>query len=129
MFGFEKRRVVSWRRFGADSDGYVQELSEPFASKEDPFSEVSGQIKGWVEERLPSQIVVTSDGIDSYEKNGANLSSFEGSEIMPMLGMTDYKGLVGQFVQRRMKAFKKSCTKVGITHYDDVSCAAITLVE
>jgi len=107
----------------------MQELSQVLDAKKDPFSEISGQVKGWTEERLPAQIIVTSDGIDSYEKNGASLTSFEGSELMPTLGMTDYKGLVGQFVQRRMKAFKKSCTKVGITHYDDVSCAAITLVE
>ena len=38
---------------------------------------------------------------------------------------TGFKNFEGEFVQRRIAAFKRKCLKEGITHSDDISIAAI----
>lgn len=67
-------------------------------------------------------IAVMSDGINSYEKMD-NKDKVSASKILT--GMTNFKNLNGQFVERRMKSFKKECQKENIRHYDDISIASI----
>jgi hypothetical protein len=74
----------------------------------------------------PLQIVLFSDGLDSYQANDSS-PAFDNDGLMRRV--TGYKSLAGEFVQRRMKAFRKECEKTGVKHYDDVSCAAITLID
>lgn len=69
---------------------------------------------------------VFSDGIDTFhKKDDANI-------VMPkhevFSNLTGYKGFQGEFVQRRMLAFKKQFTKDGWQHFDDIACGTISFV-
>lgn len=68
-------------------------------------------------------IAVISDGINSFRK----------SDNTPILWndlideFTAYKTTEGEFVLRRISAFKRKCLKEGITHSDDISVASIVV--
>jgi len=66
-------------------------------------------------------ISVISDGINSFRKSD--------NEPIPWTDLVDeftgFKNFEGEFVQRRIAAFKRKCLKEGITHSDDISIAAI----
>ena len=68
-------------------------------------------------------ISVISDGINSFRKSD--------NEPIPWTDLIDeftgYKNFEGEFVQRRMAAFKRKCLKEGITHSDDISVASIVI--
>ena len=66
-------------------------------------------------------ISVISDGINSFRK--ANNDSIPWTDLVEEF--TGYKNFEGEFVQRRIAAFKRKCLKEGITHSDDISIASI----
>jgi len=82
-----------------------------------------GQLDG---DNVPEQVILFSDGVDSYESKDRSVPFNSDTATQSLIG---YKSIAGEFVQRRMKAYRKECDKSGISHYDDVSCAAISLVE
>jgi hypothetical protein len=68
-------------------------------------------------------LAVISDGINSFRKS--NNEEIDWASLVEEF--TGFKTLEGQFVQRRIKAFKRKCQKDGIQHLDDISIAAITV--
>lgn len=68
-------------------------------------------------------IAVISDGSGSFRQS--NNDDIDWFEIAKEL--TAYKTTAGQFVLRRMNAFKRKCAKEGWTHSDDISIAAIVV--
>ena len=66
-------------------------------------------------------ISVISDGINSFRH--ANNDPILWTELVEEF--TGYKNFEGEFVQRRLAAFKRKCLKEGITHSDDISVASI----
>jgi hypothetical protein len=91
----------------------------------DPYLPWSFRLCGPVAgDKAPAQIILFSDGLESYENKDRSVPFNTDDALRSMIG---YKGLAGEFVQRRMRAFRKECEKAGVSHYDDVSCAAITL--
>jgi hypothetical protein len=84
-----------------------------------PFEPVT--FKGLVD---PGDIIaVCSDGINSFKKAG--------TEEIPWSVMArdfvDFKTTPGVFVQRRLQWLKRQWTKDLISHYDDISMAAIAV--
>jgi len=67
-------------------------------------------------------VAVMSDGINSYE-NMDTKDKILTAKILT--DMTNFKNFNGQFVERRMKSFRKVCQKENIGHYDDISIAAL----
>jgi len=68
-------------------------------------------------------ISVISDGINSFRHSNNDPISY--SELIEEF--TGYKNFEGEFVQRRIAAFKRKCLKEGITHSDDISVASIVV--
>lgn len=68
-------------------------------------------------------IAVISDGINSFRK--ADNTPIPWTDLIEEF--TDYKSTQGEFVLRRISAFKRKCLKEGITHSDDISIAAISV--
>lgn len=68
-------------------------------------------------------IAVISDGINSFRKQDGSFIPWQ--EVLP--NYIEFKGLGGEFVFRRIRAFKRKCHEEGIVHLDDISIAAITI--
>jgi hypothetical protein len=68
-------------------------------------------------------IAVVSDGINSFRK--ADNTPLAWIELIDEF--TGFKTFEGEFVLRRIAAFKRKCLKEGITHSDDISVAAIVI--
>jgi hypothetical protein len=66
-------------------------------------------------------IAVISDGINSFRK--MNNDPIPWTDLIDEF--TGYKTFEGEFVLRRIAAFKRKCLKEGITHSDDISVGAI----
>jgi hypothetical protein len=66
-------------------------------------------------------IAVISDGMNSF-RNQDDSSIAWYDLINEFAG---FKSMEGEFVTRRLNAFKRKCLKEGIHHYDDISIAAI----
>ena len=66
-------------------------------------------------------IAVISDGINSFRK--ADNTAMPWQELIEEF--VGYKTFEGEFVIRRLSAFKRKCMKEGITHSDDISIASI----
>lgn len=72
----------------------------------------------------PGEVIsVISDGINSFRKSGSE--SIDWSTLVEEF--TAYKNFEGQFVQRRINAFKRKCLKEGLQHLDDISIASIVI--
>lgn len=84
-----------------------------------------------------AQIGVTSDGVDTYEMppDEGFCGDLEPNGIIKldptemMLEMTNYKNPVGEFVKRRLTKMRKDSLQKSILHQDDISFAAINLLE
>jgi hypothetical protein len=63
-------------------------------------------------------VAIISDGVDTFE-------GLMWREVVSIL--MDFKSTAGHFIERRMKRFIKDCGKQDISHFDDVSMAAIYL--
>jgi hypothetical protein len=91
-------------------------VSERIYSPFSPFIYTSDVTDGDV-------IAVISDGINSFRKSN--------NDPIPWTDLVDeftgYKTVEGEFVLRRISAFKRKCVKDGITHSDDISVAAISI--
>ena len=70
-------------------------------------------------------VALVSDGVKTYEKKQEDGSSEKISTETTIEDFINYKSCTGKFVERRMKRMRKDCEKNGITHYDDISIAAI----
>jgi hypothetical protein len=78
-------------------------------------------------------ITATSDGIDTYEDNpkydliegSSGHKKYSAIDMIPSI--VGYKGTAGEFVVRRMQRLKNDMTKINRVHFDDISCATITL--
>lgn len=68
-------------------------------------------------------ISVISDGINSFRK--MNNDPITWTDLIDEF--TGYKTFEGDFVMRRIAAFKRKCLKEGITHSDDISVASIII--
>lgn len=68
-------------------------------------------------------IAVISDGINSFRK--MNNDPILWTDLIEEF--TGYKTFEGEFVLRRIAAFKRKCLKEGVTHSDDISVAAIVI--
>ena len=68
-------------------------------------------------------IAVISDGINSFRK--MNNDPIPWNDLIDEF--TAYKTFEGEFVLRRIAAFKRKCLKEGVTHSDDISVAAIVV--
>jgi serine/threonine protein phosphatase PrpC len=66
-------------------------------------------------------IVLISDGINSFRKSDFTVIPW--SDLIEEFA--GFKNFEGEFVQRRIAAFKRKCIKEGVTHSDDISAAAI----
>jgi len=66
-------------------------------------------------------ISVISDGINSFRK--ADYTQIPWKDLIDEF--TGYKNFEGEFVLRRISAFKRKCLKEGITHSDDISISTI----
>lgn len=67
-------------------------------------------------------LLLTSDGIDSFLANNAPVGW---DSMIP--GLTGFKSLNGEFVTRRLQMFNRTNEKVGLSHFDDLSVAGISL--
>lgn len=65
---------------------------------------------------------VMSDGVESFLPDGA-------SKELAQNEFLNFKSLNGEFVKRRFQGFKRYCDKNAVTHYDDLSLAAISFVN
>jgi hypothetical protein len=78
-----------------------------------------------------SQIVVSSDGLQSFQFDPRSEEFLTNDKVFPLSdiypNIATYKSPVGEFVVRRMKSLEKENRAKHIIHYDDVSCAAIIL--
>lgn len=74
---------------------------------------------------VPSQIVMFSDGIGTYEDGRRN----EIADLEMVKEAMSYKNVAGEFVKRRMRAMARSMGELGFRHHDDLSCAAIHIGE
>ena len=72
-------------------------------------------------------VTICSDGIETYRKSDAAAGFVKTSDVA--VELTDYKNLVGSFVERRMLKLKKVHKEQNIVHLDDVFCATINLEE
>jgi hypothetical protein len=68
-------------------------------------------------------VSIISDGINSFKK--ADGTTIPWQDLIEEF--TGYKTFEGEFVLRRLAAFKRKCLKDGITHYDDISIASIVV--
>jgi hypothetical protein len=66
-------------------------------------------------------IAVISDGINSFRK--ADYTPIPWQDLV--VEFTGFKTTEGEFVSRRISAFKRKCLKEGITFSDDISIASI----
>ena len=72
----------------------------------------------------PGEVLsVISDGIGSFRKS--NNDSIDWATLVDEF--TGYKNFEGQFVQRRINAFKRKCVKEAWQHLDDISIASIVV--
>lgn len=72
----------------------------------------------------PGDIVaVCSDGINSFKKHDGNAIAW--LELVPEF--TAFKTTEGEFVQRRIAAFKRKCIKDQTVHTDDISISSIVV--
>lgn len=70
-----------------------------------------------------SSIVVTSDGIKSFQKD--KKASIDSLDIAKRLSA--FKNYNGQFIQRRLNRMQDELKKENISHYDDFSVAGIKI--
>jgi hypothetical protein len=68
-------------------------------------------------------IAVISDGINSFRKQ--DNTPIDWKELMEEF--TGFKTTEGEFVKRRIGAFKRKCLKDNTTHSDDISIASIVV--
>ena len=75
-------------------------------------------------------VAVLSDGVQSFTQSVATDTS-RTTQAVPIADVLQlllaFKGGLGQFVQRRVRAFQRECAARGWTHADDISLAVVWL--
>ena len=72
--------------------------------------------------------IFLSDGLDSFTQKIQTQTSVINMPIDKfkiLKKLLPFKNFKGQFVQRRLNAFKKECVQLGWDHYDDLSIAVM----
>lgn len=104
---------------------YIQnqgELRSPFIST-DVRSDERPNLTGFLLEG--ETLAVTSDGIHTFSQCQDGITTEPDWAIM-LDELTNFKGAnVGPFVERRFQMFNRKAKREGISHYDDLSIAAI----
>lgn len=92
-------------------NGGTPELVEPYYSEHWPLD-------------ILECVSVFSDGLETFTELQEGVAV--PVPLDKVMGeVCGYKSTVGEFVKRRWGRFLKECRAKGISHYDDVSCAAI----
>lgn len=77
-------------------------------------------------------ISLFSDGVESFSRQVQTATSKQycAEHVVDVVEeLVNYKGYVGNFVQRRCQKFLKECSEAGTIHADDLSAATIWLGE
>lgn len=131
-YGMSKERDDAYRRsydrsristvIDFNPDGSRKRLK---TAKWEPFTDYTFFMSHDIVIEPPIQIVLFSDGVDSYE----HFDEVGARTHRDCIDVIDeamlYKSVSGEFVKRRMRAMGKSMAARGYRHYDDVSCAAV----
>lgn len=75
-------------------------------------------------------VAVMTDGVSSFQRpviTGTSKTYESMKTIEVVRELMNIKGVVGQFVERRCKAFLRNCAKDGIIHADDFSVGMLYL--
>lgn len=72
----------------------------------------------------PNVFLISSDGLDSFVDESGN--KIHHSTVISKI--LEFKNLNGEFLKRRMIAFRKECKKLGWKNLDDVSIAGVAYV-
>jgi len=117
-------------------NGRAEEYCKTYGKKEAKLTKTSNEhtttlsIPPFYTEKISTQglvaVTVFSDGISTFSKlDGDQALLIPETEIITEL--TNFKNSSGEFVQRRLRRFQKTCKKDNISHFDDISCASIML--
>jgi len=118
-FGPDRKLRVCQTYHRPQGDPDVKEWTES------PYAQISYCVDNVADPGFqPAQITLLSDGLGSFEN-----CTWVQDTGQAVRAVTDYKALAGEFVRRRMRGFRKSYEPAGGSHYDDLACAAITMVE
>ena len=106
--------MADYRRIYGEPAPSVNGIPEtPFFYREHPMADIAC-------------VCVFSDGLTTF-------TTPETTQPLPaeaiLSDLADFKSYPGAFVQRRMRKFQKNAAKSGLTHYDDISCAALAFPE
>ena len=66
-------------------------------------------------------VSISSDGLDSFMKDTNPVDC-----VGVVRNFVSFKNLKGDFVKRRIKAYRRECEKIQMTHEDDVSMSTIS---
>lgn len=91
----------------------------------DIISQSAGRMYFGSVDMLPGDwLLLSTDGLGSFEK-------CDKGSILPwkdrLDALTEFKGLHGEFLQRRVRAYLKKCAGEGINHFDDFAVAGISI--
>lgn len=116
-YHLESSRMDSYKKM-TDNQKVVVTQNLPEVSVK-PFEPIVFQ----TEVREGDMIAVMSDGIGSFRDSSG--TEIEWQNLIEEF--TGFKATQGEFVRRRLGAFKRKCIKENITHSDDISIAAIVV--
>lgn len=105
----DNEKQIVWKR---DTGAYQMEIRKPFDPLHISMSVEEGDI-----------VAVISDGINSFRK--ADNTAIDWKDLVDEF--IGFKNFEGQFVLRRLAAFKRKCIKDNWHHHDDISMAAIVV--
>jgi hypothetical protein len=94
-------------------DTIVSDVTETFPATE--------HMLYYFEDENVESISVLSDGVQTYDRGEIDLNPYE--------ECTSFKNYKGEFVKRRMMAFRRKCLAEKIKHTDDVSISTIYFNE
>lgn len=117
-----KRKISTWH---IKPDGTVENLIER-EDQDGSFYKEEGLVKNY------KSISLMSDGVGSFYElvnTGTSKSEIQVSVNEILKKLLDFKGFQGEFVDRRLRKFRKDCEKINWFHADDVSLATIFLGE
>lgn len=117
---YDQSRVNTITDFGPDGNKVRRRTN-----RWEPFTDYTHFMSHDIVIDPPIQIVLFSDGVDSYEHfdEVGNRTPRDCIDVVQEAML--YKSMSGEFVKRRMRAMGKSMAARSFKHYDDVSCAAV----
>jgi hypothetical protein len=115
-------------RYGEEFPGRVvirtyRDSGAGFVPEGETTREVGEPVTFTWPEREISLVVLASDGLGSF--TGTRGEAVPLPEVLPQV--TSFKGMVGEFLRRRITRMKGELEKRGIRHFDDLGLAACAL--